>query len=350
MDGFAFTSAVHVTDAERAQFAERFVARLAADERVLSPSERDLVRRVVAELASSHGPEAAKAGAEAVGRVVGQRIVDQLGQAVTEHVVGSQAAVTAPREELRSESPSFPEPQQPLAPPPLFPWPPPSFPPPAPPPWPWPPSPMFPLRLSETDAETPDPFTSGLTGHLATSPQTFSITDIVTADEGAELLEWARDRIDDFVAETVVRPTVEESDRSETMNFATLRDLGEWRDRLPQRIHSKFAESSPSLRGSVDARLIMWEASEPLELPASTDGGPSYLILLDDADVMPVVRVYGTASYVDTVGSADEFLQAAAPINTAVVFPGAVTVVVQPASGENIAGRRFAVIGHVAPE
>jgi hypothetical protein len=131
------------------------------------------------------------------------------------------------------------------------------------------------------------------------------------------------------------------------MNFAILDELGGWRDRLSERIHSRFVESSPSLRGSVDARLIVWDAGESLELHGSLGGGSGYVIVLDDAGVVPVMRVYGAASLADTVVPADEFVEVPAPVNTAVVFPGALTVVVQPAGSGNAAARRFAVVGHL---
>jgi hypothetical protein len=202
----------------------------------------------------------------------------------------------------------------------------------------------FPSRVA------PDPATSNSTVPAATSPQAFSVAEILSPGERAELLEWARDRIDDFVAETVVRPAADEPDRFQTTNFAVLDELGEWRDRLSQRIHSRFVESSPSLRGSVDARLIMWEVGESLELRGSPGGGPGYVIVLDDAGVAPVMRVYGAASLADTVVPADEFVEVPAPVNTAVVFPGALTVVVQPAGSGNAASRRFAGVGRLAPE
>ena len=206
----------------------------------------------------------------------------------------------------------------------------------------------FPSRLPSCLA--PDPASTGSTVPTATSPQAFSVAEILSPGERAELLDWARDRIDDFVAETVVRPAADESGRFETTNFAILDELGGWRDRLSWRIHSRFVESSPPLRGSVDAHLIMWEAGESLELRGSPGGGQGYVIVLDDAGVVPVMRVYRAASLADTVVPADEFVEVPAPVNTAVVFPGALTAVVQPAGSGNAAARRFAVVGHLAPE
>jgi hypothetical protein len=146
------------------------------------------------------------------------------------------------------------------------------------------------------------PATSGPAISTATSPQAFSVAEILSPSEHAELLEWARDRIDDFVAEAVVRPAADGSEGFTTTNFAALDELGEWRDRLSSRIQARFAESSASARGSVDARLITWHGGESVELGGEPDGGTGYVIALDDA------------------------------------LDG------------NAASRRFAVVGHVAPE
>ncbi len=144
------------------------------------------------------------------------------------------------------------------------------------------------------------PATSGPAVPTATSPQAFAVAEILSPSEHAELLQWARDRIDDFVAEAVVRPAADGADRFTTTNFATLDELGEWRDRLSSRIQSRFAESSPSTRGSVDARLITWQGGESLEVGGSPGGGPGYVIVLDDAgDASAAARRFAVVGHVE---------------------------------------------------
>ena len=194
------------------------------------------------------------------------------------------------------------------------------------------------------------PTISSATVATPTSPHASSVADMVSPGERVELLEWARGRIDDFVAEAVVFPAHDKSERFETSNYAVLEELGEWHDRLSLGIQSRLAESSPPLHGSVSARLITWKAGESLELHGSPDGGQGYLIVLDDAGVVPVMRLYGAQSLADTVVPTDAFADVTAAVNTAVVFPGALTAVVQPAGSGDTASRRFAIVGHLAPQ
>ena len=72
--------------------------------------------------------------------------------------------------------------------------------------------------------------------------------------------------------------------------------------------------------------------------------------MLDDAGVVPVMRLYGAQSLADTVVPTDAFADVTAAVNTAVVFPGALTAVVQPAGSGDTASRRFAIVGHLAPQ
>jgi hypothetical protein len=184
----------------------------------------------------------------------------------------------------------------------------------------------------------------------AIAPHAFSVDEILSPSDHAELLDWARDRIDDFVAEAVVRPAGDGSGRFTTISFATLDELGEWQHRISPRIQARFVESSPSVAGTVDVRLITWRSDDPMELTGGPDGGTGFLVVLDDAGVRPVIRVYGAASLGEAVTPTDEFLEIDAPANTAGVFPGALTAVVQPAGDGHAAPRRFALVGRVAPE
>jgi hypothetical protein len=138
-----------VDNPDPAELSESVLASLAADERVLSPGERQLVGGILAEVAARHGTDARETVIHAVGQVIGERLISQLGRAVAGRIaedlgrgrVQPIGIVPFPQEQ---PPPFFPPPAPPVpTPPPPPPPPPPPFEPPIWPPPPPPPPPPF---------------------------------------------------------------------------------------------------------------------------------------------------------------------------------------------------------------
>ncbi|MER5728910.1 hypothetical protein ABT084_11320 [Streptomyces sp. NPDC002138] len=198
-----------------AALAEAVVAALAADDRVLSGAERQLLRAIAAQAVERHGPAAGESVMDAAAQLIGQRLMGQLGRAVAERALDRR-----PEPEqtyAKADVHMFKPPEPPIfepSPPPFFP---PASPPFVPPPPPFVPSPPFfppfsslgpPPSESEPEPgpppdEEPPPLFDPLEVLTAESAV---LDELFTEAELAELREWALARKRSFANETVVSP------------------------------------------------------------------------------------------------------------------------------------------------
>jgi hypothetical protein len=138
---------------EPSGLSESLLAALAADNRVLSVTERQLLQAIMARAVADHGEAGGRSVIDAVGAVVSQRMLSQLGRAVAEHAThGLGFDVDFPLFPDPGIPPVFPDPAPGYTPPPPPPPPPAHNPPPPPPPpppldLPPPPPPPPPLDL-----------------------------------------------------------------------------------------------------------------------------------------------------------------------------------------------------------
>ncbi|GAB3982264.1 hypothetical protein GCM10027615_64650 [Plantactinospora veratri] len=251
------------------ELSESMLAALAADDRLLQENERTLLRSIVARLLAEHGATAARSAVDAAGRVIGERLTEQLGRAVAERVVEQslepdpELVPVHPVDPPPSIPPVFPDPAPPNPPHPPIPAPPNPYPGPAPfePPGPYPippypapaPWPMPPFSTPQDlpgEVGPPQDNWLGLEnapGEL-TIPVHFTVLrELLGEQEIAETHAWARDHQDRFVEETVVAATGEPVETAQTVRV--LDDLGD----LGARIAARTLERLPATRAYVQA-------------------------------------------------------------------------------------------------